>query len=72
MEKDECIHGLGDPDWCTICNGLSSREAALARKILYRFKAKYDSKCRCGGDIREGDFIFKMGDEGYACEVCSE
>lgn len=26
---DECLHGMGDPAWCTLCNGRDQRAAQL-------------------------------------------
>lgn len=27
MEEEGCVHGLGEPAWCVLCNGRERREA---------------------------------------------
>lgn len=68
---EECVHGLGDPAWCTICNGRENRQGSLEKTIQYTFKAKFNSKCNwCGESIEVGDFIVRTALDDYICEEC--
>ena len=68
---EECIHGIEDPSWCTICNGREVREQARAWNILYRFKAKYDGTCtNCSTGILVGDDVAMTEGRGVICGDC--
>lgn len=70
--EEECIHGLGDPAWCTICNGRKAREDAMKWNIEYVFQAKFDSVCdNCSTGILEGDTIAKTSGGLYVCSTCT-
>lgn len=55
---DECIHGLGPVEACTICNGREKREATEQAEQPRTFPAKYDSHCpACDLPIYVGQLI---------------
>jgi hypothetical protein len=55
---DECIHGLGPIEACTVCNGRDQREAQVDADAWRMFPAKYEGHCaECNLPIRVGDTI---------------
>lgn len=69
--NSECIHGLGEPAWCTICNGRQAREDAIAWNIKYHFRAKYEGVCtNCFTDILVGDNVAMTEGRGVICGDC--
>lgn len=71
MEDEECIHGLGERAWCTICNGKDEKERAIAWNIVAKFKAKYDGTCsNCSTGILVGDYVALTEARGVICSDC--
>lgn len=74
MQTDdpECVHGLGDPAWCTICNGTTSRAAAEAARVVHRMSARYNGRCQtCSTPIDVGDHIAVLASGAVICDACA-
>ena len=68
MMDEECIHGMGDPAWCVICNGRAARDRAAAQEaastVEYSFKAKFVGRCaECLEPWRPGELVSRCTDE---------
>jgi hypothetical protein len=71
MTLDECIHGLGPVEACTICNGRDKREAAANAERPRTFPAKYTSHCRgCNLPIAVGQVVAWLPDHAATHEEC--
>ena len=58
MPLEECIHGLGPVEACTICNGRDKREAAEQAEQPRHFPAKFASQCpECDLPIAVGQIV---------------
>ena len=56
----ECEHGMGDPAWCTLCNGRERREAkqeALRKEMAGRFIPRRRPPARADGTWSSGRVI---------------
>jgi len=68
----ECVHGMGDPAWCTICNGRESRERAELARAVHSISARRYGHCqKCHDEIEVGDTITLLGDGRWVCEGCA-
>lgn len=69
---DECIHGMGDPAWCVLCNGRAAAEAKAAKTddtVQFQFTARFAGRCAlCGEQVEPGDTIGMTADKRIACE----
>jgi hypothetical protein len=73
MSGEECIHGLGPIEACTICNGRDKREKAEAAERPRVFPAKYDGHCPgCNLPIHAGQMIAWVPDARPTHEGCAE
>lgn len=59
---EECVHGLGDPAWCVLCNGREAAETraeaarkAAARVPFWLFKRPVTRRGLVLGDTPGGD-----------------
>jgi len=71
---DECPHGMGDPAWCTLCNGRTAAEEREARQVHHFATARYDGYCHrddCRVDIHVGDRIAITNDQAVICAECA-
>lgn len=55
---DECIHGLGPVEACTVCNGRDKRERSAEIAQPRTFAAKYEGQCaECNLAIAIGQIV---------------
>lgn len=70
-ELEECIHGLGPVECCTICNGREQRERlarAEADRPIRTWTAKFPGHCEvCRARIEIGEPIGMTADGRYIC-----
>lgn len=66
---EECRHGLGSPEWCTICkHGLGKVEEP---EVVSTFAAKYEGRCTlCDERIEVGDVIHGLDTGTYIHQQC--
>jgi hypothetical protein len=68
---DECIHGLGPVEACTICNGREKREAAERAERPRTFPAKFEGHCLgCNLPIAVGQIVAWLPDRPTTHEGC--
>lgn len=76
---DECPHGMGDPAWCTLCNGRDAREAQLAASMRitrapgsYPLNARFPGTCAvCAHGYLRGALIVKTQADRWAHAACT-
>lgn len=67
---EECPHGMGEPEWCSIC--LHGVPTTPISSVVAVFIARYPGRCSyCQDDIYTGDRIASMTDDSYRHEECS-
>ena len=69
--QEECPHGLGDPEWCSVCKN----KDALPPEIVFvgPFAAKFGGRCQmCRQPISVGDDIKLMKIDGENSGVVHE
>lgn len=56
---------------CAHCRGLD--DLPNGSEVLYSFAAKFNSYCdRCDAEVREGDQLFRLGDNSLLCGRCAK
>ena len=64
-DRDECIHGLDDPAWCSICRAEPTARPAPVRPMR-TFRARFDGVCsECNLPIIVGHMIVLWSDDTY-------
>ena len=77
MIPDECPHGMGDPAWCTMCNGRAGTEEralrAELRTVPFLWEARFPGVCAvCRDDIHLLEMIGRNVNGAYVCGGCAE
>lgn len=82
-QTEECIHGMGDRSWCTICSPVREHQEEQRklkwvcehRDDLTQFYAKYLNECYvCDCSVGEGDSVWGVKEKGrgwtLVCDEC--
>jgi len=71
VTAEECPHGMGDPDWCSICkHGPTKPEPLMTR---FQFIARYEgTQCpECDLPIAVGQLAAKLSDNRTVHNGCA-